>query len=187
MEVLSDEAVLACMATGDGDATAVLVRRFQARVYGLARTIVGDGPLAEDVAQEAFVRAWRSAMSFDPRRGGVAGWLLTITRNLAIDQVRARRQRPTDSIDPHLHALLADDPAPEVQAVQSVQVRAALAALGSLPPGQRRAVLLATYGGRTAAEVGEMEQIPVGTAKTRIRSGLLALRERFTSPEETQP
>ena len=93
---LSDDALIAGLAVGDEDAASAFVRRFQRRVFGLARTIVGDDRAAEDVAQEAFVRAWRHAGSFDPRRGTVVGWLLTITRNLAIDAVRVRRPLVVD-------------------------------------------------------------------------------------------
>jgi RNA polymerase sigma factor (sigma-70 family) len=85
---LSDEALLAGLAAGQTDAAAAFIRRYQARVYGLAVTIVRDPGTAEDVAQETFVRAWRHAHTYDPRRGRLATWLLTIARNLAIDVVR---------------------------------------------------------------------------------------------------
>ena len=93
---LSDEALLAGFATGDDSSSAAFVRRFQARVYGLALTIVRDPAVAEDVSQEAFGRAWRHAGAYDPRRGRVATWLLSITRNLAIDALRMRRAEPVD-------------------------------------------------------------------------------------------
>jgi RNA polymerase sigma factor (sigma-70 family) len=85
MGVSDDEALLAGMAAGDAQAAAAFVRRYQARVYGLALTVVGLPAVAEEVAQEAFVRAWRFAGGYDPRRGAVATWLLTITRNAAVD------------------------------------------------------------------------------------------------------
>src|ERR1700704_1503346 len=91
MWAVSDDALVAGLAAGDQDAAAAFVRRFERRVFGLARTIVPDDRAAEDVAQEAFLRAWRHAAAYDPRRGSVVGWLLTITRNLAIDAVRVRR------------------------------------------------------------------------------------------------
>lgn len=176
MQPLSDEALLAGMATGDADAAAVLVRRFQGRVYGLARSIVVDTQLAEDVAQEAFVRAWRRADSYDPYRGAVAPWLLTITRNVALDLVRSRRVRPAEALDPHIGGLLAGDLDPDDAAVRAVEAQRVTVALAALPEGQRRAVVLATYAGRTALEVSEIDGIPVGTAKTRIREGLRRLR-----------
>ena len=88
---VSDDALVAGLAAGDSDAASAFVRRFQRRVFGLARTIVPDNRAAEDVAQEAFLRAWRHAAAYDPDAGSVVGWLLTITRNLAIDAVRVRR------------------------------------------------------------------------------------------------
>jgi len=92
----SDEALLAGLANGDREAAAAFVRRFQKRVYGLALGIVGDAGTAEDVAQEAFTRAWRRADGYDARRGRVLTWLLTITRSTAIDVVRLRRAQPMD-------------------------------------------------------------------------------------------
>ena len=96
MWTVSDETLVAGLAAGDRDAASAFVQRFQRRVFGLARTIVVDDRAAEDIAQEAFVRAWKHAGAFDPRRGSVVGWLLTITRNLAIDALRRRRAQPTD-------------------------------------------------------------------------------------------
>src|SRR5262245_193184 len=90
----TDETLLAGMGAGDPDAAAAFVRRYQARVYGLAMTVVGVAAVAEEVAQEAFLRAWRYSGDYDPRRGAVATWLLTITRNAAIDAMRLRRDQP---------------------------------------------------------------------------------------------
>jgi RNA polymerase sigma factor (sigma-70 family) len=179
-----DDALLAGMAAGDGDAVVAFVRRFQRRVYGLALSIVADPVLAEDVAQEAFVRAWRNAAGFDARRGSVAGWLLTVTRNLAIDAIRLRR---ADPVDPE--ALLAlhlpsHDVAPEAAVAAADDARRLATALRGLPVEQRRAVVLAGIGGRTAREVGEIEDIPVGTAKTRIRAAMLKLRDALLPEHE---
>ena len=91
---LSDDSLLAGMALGDADATAAFVRRYQPRVYGLALAIVGSSAVAEEVAQEAFLRIWRNAAVYDARRGQVATWVLTITRNLSIDALRLRGEQP---------------------------------------------------------------------------------------------
>ena len=96
VSTVSDEALLAGLATGDRDAAAGFVRRIQSRVYGLAVTILGDPQAAEDVAQETFVRAWRHASSYDARRGSVSAWVLTIARNLALDRARLKRSQPVD-------------------------------------------------------------------------------------------
>ena len=171
----SDEALLAGYATGDPTAEAAFVRRFQRRLYGLALTMVGEGEAA-DVAQEAFVRAWRHAGAFDPRRGSVAAWLSTITRNLALDHLRARRARPADAVDPVSLVLTATTPGPDDRAVLGDEMGRAVAALRALPEDQRRALVLAALGGRTAREIGEIDGVPLGTAKTRIRTALQRVR-----------
>lgn len=180
---LSDEALLAAVALAERDAMAVFIRRFQSRVYGLAVSIISDRSMADDVAQQAFERAWRHAASYDARRGAVATWLLTITRNLAIDTLRVRRPEP---MDPWIAAdLLPADPAdPARSAIESDDMRRLRRALLALPEEQRRAVVLATIGGRTTVEIGVLEGIPTATAKTRLRTGLRRLREQTTSEVE---
>jgi RNA polymerase sigma-70 factor (ECF subfamily) len=172
----ADEALVAGLAVGDPDAALAFVRRFQRRVFGCALAVVGDAGRAEDVAQEAFVRAWRHAAVYDSRRASVATWLLTITRNLAIDAVRVERVRPADLLD--VIDLTQADTAtgPADLATRTAEVDRVIAALRVLPPDQRRAVVLASVHGRTAAEISEIEGIPLGTAKTRVRSGLMKLR-----------
>jgi len=177
-----DDALLAGVATGDRDAALAFVRRFQRLVYGCALAIVGDHGRAEDVAQEAFVRAWRHAAVYDPRRGSVATWLLAITRNLAIDSLRVERVRPADLVGVVDLRLVDPSAGPAELADRGSEVERAMSALRALPDEQRRAVVLASIYGRTAAEISELERIPLGTAKTRIRSGLLRLRDTL-APE----
>jgi RNA polymerase sigma-70 factor (ECF subfamily) len=173
---LSDEGLLAGMAVGEHAAAVTFVRRYQRRVFGLAYSMVGDAGVAEDVAQEAMIRVWRHAPVFDPRRGSVASWVLTITRNLAIDALRLRRAVPTDPDDFAAAAALNHELNPE-DAAHRGDVRSTVrAALSGLPAEQRRAVVLAAVYGRTALEISESEGIPLGTAKTRIRTALIRLR-----------
>jgi RNA polymerase sigma factor (sigma-70 family) len=178
---LSDEALLAGMAAGDADAATAFVRRFQARVYGLVVTIVRDAGTAEDVAQETFVRAWRHAHSYDPRRGRVATWLLTIARNLAIDVIRVKTAQP---LDPDLVAERLQSTAGADQSLPADERERVRGAIAELPPEQRRALFLAAYLGRTAKEVGELEGVPLGTAKTRIRAAMLKLRDSLEAANE---
>jgi RNA polymerase sigma-70 factor (ECF subfamily) len=181
---LSDEALVAGLAAGDSRASAAFVRRFQARVYGLAVTMVGDFAVAEEIAQEAFTRAWRHAGSYDARRGRVATWLLSITRNLAIDHLRAKRSEPLDpeAIGAAERALWAT--ASQSAAGEAGETAELREALGDLPEDQRRALLLAALFGYTAREIGAIEEIPVGTAKTRIRAAMKKLdREAGTGGE----
>ncbi|WP_205739809.1 sigma-70 family RNA polymerase sigma factor [Georgenia sp. SYP-B2076] len=173
----ADAALVDGLALDDEQAAVAFVRRFQAPVYGLALSVTRDPALAEDVSQEVFVRAWRAAASYDIRRASVLTWLLTITRNAAIDAVRMRRSTPTadDALEQMLAATM--HPAePEEMALQHLESDRAMARLRELPPEQARAVALAVIGGCTALEVSRHEGIPLGTAKTRIRTGLRRVR-----------
>ncbi len=173
---LSDEALLAGMAVGEQAAAVAFVRRYQRRVFGLAYSMTSDAGVAEDVAQEAMIRVWKHAPVFDPRRGSVTSWVLTITRNLTIDALRMRRAVPTDPDDFAASAMRSHEHNPE-DSVRRGEVRHTVrAALEVLPPEQRRAVVLASVYGRTALEISESEDIPLGTAKTRIRTALIRLR-----------
>jgi RNA polymerase sigma factor (sigma-70 family) len=176
MRKLSDESLLAGLGSGDRDAAAAFVARFQSRVFGLTRSILRDRGAAEEAAQEAFVRAWRHASAYDPRRGTVAAWLLTIARNVSINMLPARR---FDPIDPEV--LLAmeakrrrdEGDAEESGAFESEPLRAALR---RLPEEQRRALVLAVFYGFTAKEMSELDGLPLGTVKTRVRAAMMKLR-----------
>ncbi len=180
---VSDEALLAGIAVGDTSAAVTFVRRYQRRVFGLAYSMTGDAGVAEDVAQEAMVRVWRHAPVFDPRRGSVTSWVLTITRNLAIDALRLRRAVPTDPNDLSLSMLASNERDPEEAASRGDARATVRAVLGVLPEEQRRAVVLAAVYGRTALEISESEGIPLGTAKTRIRTALIRLRAAIDNVE----
>jgi RNA polymerase sigma-70 factor (ECF subfamily) len=182
----SDEALFAGFATGDVDAATVFVRRFQARVFGLALSMTRDASEADEVAQDAFVRAWRYAASFDARRGSVAGWLLGITRNVAIDRMRMsshRRERLDVDARGDLALQLALEAAAGEDVSEAAERHDALArvarSLRSLPPEQSDALLAVTLRGLTTREYAEAAGVPLGTAKTRIRLGLRKLRQRL--------
>jgi RNA polymerase sigma-70 factor (ECF subfamily) len=175
-EGLSDEALLAGLGAGDESACLAFVRRYERRVYGLAVGMVGDPRLAEDISQETFLRVWRHAPMFDARRGSVATWVLTITRNLAIDALRLHRATPTDPDELIGLGMLSGEPAPEASAEVRSEINGLRAAFAGLPQEQRRALVLAAIYGRTAAEISVIESIPLGTAKTRIRAGLGKVR-----------
>lgn len=172
----SDAALMSALAVDDEAAAVAFVRRFQGPVFGLAVSITHDRALAEDVAQEAFLRAWRAAGNYDARRGSVLTWLLTITRNLAIDAIRARRSFPLEAgeLEVLITTTLAGG-APDGSGGR-VEAMAAAERLAQLPVEQARAVVLAVIGGRTVTEVADYEGIPLGTAKTRVRTGLRRMR-----------
>ena len=183
---VADDALVAGMAAGDADAASAFVERFQRRVYGLAYTIVGDARGAEDVAQEALLRAWRHADVFDPRRGSVTTWLLTITRNLSIDSLRVRRPVAIDPDAVTDLAPVAPGHGPAEIALVRDDVGRLREALTGLPDEQRRAVVLAGVVGLSARVVAEREDNPLGTAKTRIRTGLGRLRVAMASEERAE-
>jgi RNA polymerase sigma factor (sigma-70 family) len=172
---LPDETLLAGLGAGDADLAIAFVRRFQRVVYGVALTVTRDPVTAEDVAQQAFEQAWRHAQVYDSRRGSVRAWLTTIAHNLAIDVLRARASAPVDPAD--LPALLtAVTDTPERLAVARDSAAGLRRALAQLPGTQARAVAMAGIYGMTARQVAVTEGIPLGTAKTRIRDGMLKLR-----------
>ncbi|MFF0065233.1 RNA polymerase sigma factor [Streptomyces sp. NPDC005279] len=181
----SDEALLSGLATGDPEIAVAFVRRFQRVVFGVAIAVIGDSQLAEDIAQQTFERAWRHAQIYDSRRGSVKTWLTTIAHNLAIDAVRARRSRPVAPED--LDALLdivTDTPEQHAIADEtSVRIRTAVA---DLPRDQARALVMAGIYGMTGQQIAEFERIPLGTAKSRIRSAMGKLRAALEA-EERRP
>ncbi len=171
----SDEALVAGLAAGDAASAQEFVRRWQSRAFGLARAILGDDGRAEDAAQEAFVRAWRYAAAFDPRRGSVGTWLLMMVRSAALDALRVERARPRQLMaDVEMGPDPRDGPA-EV-AERGEQLAWVAERLRRLPEEQRRVLVLATIHGCTGREIAEREEIPLGTAKTRLRTALGAVR-----------
>jgi RNA polymerase sigma-70 factor (ECF subfamily) len=167
------------VAAGDMDAAADLYDRYAPQVYALARRIVRNDGDAEDVVQEVFSQAWRTAERYDSRRGSVIGWLLIITRTRAIDKIRARQARPDTVGDVMPDALAAADvPQPDllVAAEQASRVREALLAL---PAPQRTALELAYYEGLTQSEIAARLSEPLGTIKTRMRTALSTLRAKL--------
>jgi RNA polymerase sigma-70 factor (ECF subfamily) len=179
---LPDEALLAGLATGDPELAAVFVRRFQRRVFGVAMAVTGDEQLAEDVAQSTFERAWRHAQIYDSRRGSVATWLTTIAHNLAVDVVRARRSRPMapEDVDAVIGVVTET---PEQWALADEASAELRAAVSRLPREQARALVMAGIYGMTAQQIADTEEIPLGTAKTRIRSAMAKLRTTLASPK----
>ena len=176
MRPLPDESLLAGFASRDPEGSAAFVRRFQGRVFGLALAILKEPAIAEEIAQETFVRAWEHAGVFDPRRGRVDTWLLTIARNLAIDALRVRGRDMNVLEDTTLLYLSGAEPDTERDGMLAVEVARLRRAILELPEEQRRVLVLAAFQGRTSREISEREGIPLGTAKTRLRAAMLRLR-----------
>ena len=162
---------------GDEAAFAVLYDATAARVFGLAVRVVRDPAQAEEVAQESFLEIWRTAGRFDPAKGSALSWLLTITHRKAVDRVRsAEAASRRDTAYQHHNQPVEHDVTAEA-AEASLEARRVRGALATLTEVQREAVSLAFLGGYTHTEVATMLDLPVGTAKTRIRDGMIRLRD----------
>ena len=173
----SDAALMRAFAERDQAAAAELFDRFASRVYGLGIVMLGGDAAAQDLVQDTFVKLWRSAGRFDPGRGKLETWVLLVARSLAIDSLRRRvlEARVLERTGPAREA--SEEPGPDHVAETADLSDRARRAMAGLSNGQRAALELAYFGGKTSAEVAELEGIPLGTAKTRIRTALLKLRE----------
>jgi len=180
-----DQAALERMARGDQAGLAEMYDRHGRLVYSLALRIVRDRGDAEDVTQDVFVQAWRQASRFDTTRGNVAAWLLTMARSRAIDLIRRRRIRPQPGADDMVMETKDASPAPDVQFEWVQRAEVIQEAMGALPLLQRLAIELAFFEGLTQAEIAEQLEVPLGTVKTRIRQGLLKLRDRLAGAGAT--
>lgn len=180
---VQDSDLCAMAASGDGRALEELYDRYARLVMSLALRILSDPPSAEELTQEVFFKAWKQAGAFQEQRGTFVTWLLSITHNMAIDELRKRKRRPqrADLEDPI--ATLAN----VVDADRTVEDLAWLGALraevsdalASLPGNQRQPIELAYYKGLTQREVATLLDVPLGTIKTRMRLGMRKLREEL--------
>lgn len=164
------------LALGEVDAVASLYDRYAARVMGLAFRILRHSGDAEDVVQEVFAQAWRSAPGYEGSRGTVAGWLLMMARTRAIDKLRARRARGDVAGEPIAEAIPANETPQPDRLIADEQAALMRGALVALPAEQRQALELAYFEGLTQSEIAAHLSTPLGTVKTRIRTALIALR-----------
>ncbi len=167
--------LLTSVARGDQPAFEHVYEQVSGPVYGLALRIIRDPAQSEEVAQEVLVELWRTASRFDPGRGSAMSWVMTLAHRRAVDRVRSAQaaadreqragtaERDYDEVSESVHARLERE-----------QVRRCLS---TLTETQRESVTLAYYGGYTYREVGELLKVPLGTIKTRMRDGLIRLRD----------
>ena len=177
---LSDEALLALIARGEEDALAELYDRFGQLAYGLAVRIVRDRALAEDVVQEAFLAAWRSAARFVAERGRARAWLLTLVHRRAVDAVRREDLRKTEPLEATNEE---GDDVTDSDAWRHLERERVRQALVRLPDRQREALELAYYHGYTQSELADRLGEPIGTIKSRTFAGLARLRDLLAEPE----
>lgn len=185
VDAASDDELMQAIARQDSAALVALYDRYGRLAFGLAYRIVNDGPLGEEIVQDAFMQVWRRAATYHPNQGGNArAWLLTIVHHRAIDMVRrAGGQRPPDvPLDDARDLVAGTDVWREVSArLTQADVRAAVAAL---PPEQREAIELAYFQGLSQSEIAERLQTPLGTVKGRMRLGLKKLYDALVEPVE---
>ncbi|MEZ5284627.1 MAG: sigma-70 family RNA polymerase sigma factor [Vicinamibacterales bacterium] len=178
---IDDRDAIRRVAAQDGLGLEALYDRYSTVVYSLALRVLRDAADAEDVTQEVFAQIWTQAGRFDPSRGVVAAWVTVLARSRALDRLRRRgpasRTVGGESALPHI-----PDPSPSVEwiAATAEQADAAREALSALPDEQRTAVELAYYEGLTQAEIATRTSAPLGTVKTRIRTGVQRLRDAVT-------
>jgi RNA polymerase sigma-70 factor, ECF subfamily len=173
------ERLLALVARGDEQAFAELYQRVAAAVFGLVTRVVRDPAQAEEVTQEMFVELWRTASRFDPARGSARSWIMTCAHRRAVDRVRSAESaaRRDDLAGRRDQGRPYDEVVEQVEAgLEREHVRRGLDALTDL---QREAVVLAYYGGYTHREISELLGVPSGTVKTRLRDGLIRLRDHL--------
>jgi RNA polymerase sigma factor (sigma-70 family) len=182
----ADQRLMRSFAQRDPAAAEILYRRFAGRIYGLGLVMLGNDAAAQDLVQDTYVKLWRSADRYDRSRGALETWVLLIARSLAIDAIRRRvlEARTLERSEPPPQA--DQEPGPDDRAVTRDLTEQARRAMAQLPPEQRAALELAYLGGKTSTEISDLEGIPVGTAKTRIRAALLRLREAMAPETERE-
>ena len=172
--VSADLALVTGLKSGDQSAMAQLYDRYSSVVYAVALRVLGDTGAAEDVLQEVFLQLWRKPSAFDAARGSLGSWLAVITRNRAIDLLR-RRKPETDIED--VIVSVSPDLAGEAERMRAVEkVRGVM---GGMTAAQRTALEMAYWEGMSHSEIADKTGEPLGTVKTRIRAGLMALRKAF--------
>src|SRR4249919_2023570 len=172
----ADRAVLVRLADGELDALEDLYDRYKTMAFSIAYRITNDTTMAEDVVQDAFLGAWRNAARYIEGRGSVKTWLLSIVHHRAIDAIRRRRpttELPDLELPPPAAFTLPDVWAEVAAGLDADTVREALAVLSDV---QRQAIELAYFGGLTQQEIADRTGTPLGTVKSRMRLGLLAMR-----------
>jgi RNA polymerase sigma-70 factor (ECF subfamily) len=179
--ILADEDLISLVETGDADAFATLYDRHSRAAFSLAYRMMGERQAAEDLAQDAFLKAWRGAGSYRAERGSVRTWILSIVHNRGIDQLRshASRRRTQDKIEPTTPLSQPSEAFAETwRNSQRDQVREAM---GTLPSEQLKILELAYFSGYTHVEISELLGLPLGTVKGRMRLGLKKIRDFFES------
>jgi RNA polymerase sigma-70 factor (ECF subfamily) len=182
MERKDDVAIASRLLSRDESTLRSVIKQYGGLVHGMARRVIAEPSLAEEVAQDTFLALWRRPGAFDPGRGSLQAFLLGVARNKAVDLVRREEalRRAKDALAAEVKLV----PVEETPSFGIEERQAVHSALASLSEIQREALVLAYFGGRTYREVAEELNIPEGTAKTRLRDGLIKLREMMQVEKE---
>jgi RNA polymerase sigma-70 factor (ECF subfamily) len=175
----SKEELLARVATGDQQAFAALYDEVSPRVFGLIRRLLVDHSQSEEVTQEVFLEIWQNATRYEPTKGGALTWILTMAHRRAVDRIRASQASRDRDVKIGIRDFVAeyDNVSETVEiTIEHERVKEAMAQLTEL---QRQAVTLAYYGGFSHSEVAAMLKVPLGTVKTRLRDGMIRLRDEL--------
>ena len=185
--ILADEDLISLVETADAEAFATLYDRHSRAAFSLAYRMMGERQASEDLAQDAFLKVWRSASSYRAERGSVRTWILSIVHNRGIDQIRsqASRRRRQEEIEASAPRSQPSEAFAETwRNSQREQVREAL---GTLPPEQLKILELAYFSGYTHVELSDLLGLPLGTVKGRMRLGLKKIRDYFESRDAAVP
>lgn len=174
---MDDASLLRAVQRGEQDAVAVLYDRYGGVAYGLAFRITNNAATAEDVVQDAFISLWKQAPRFDPERGQVRSWLLTIVHHRAVDAVRRRANRPERALPEGPEEFVATIGRPEELTAMMLDAKAVREAVRLIPEDQRRTIEMAYFMGMTHVEIAEQTGVPLGTVKSRLRIGIEKMRE----------
>jgi len=176
LRALADEELMERVHDGEVRAFEVVFDRHATAAFSLAYRMSGRRAAAEDIVQEAFLSLWRSSRAYDPARGSVRSWVLSVVHNRAIDALRRQGARDRDVPDDGIAERLSSPDRTDAEAERRDDARRVRTALDELPPDQRRVIELAFFGGFTHTQIAEMLDLPPGTVKGRMRLGLTKMR-----------
>jgi len=189
-ESLGDENLLTLIAHGDKEALECFYERFSTQVFSLARYMLKDEAIAEEIAQDVFLAVWQKAGTFKANRGSPKGWLMSIAHHRVIDHVRSAK-RARASMDRMAQEMASMEMLYQVrtedEAFRSIERQEIAKALQTIPEAQRTVILMSYFQGYSQSEIAEILEQPLGTVKTRIRLGMQKLRSIFKNEAALSP
>jgi len=185
--ILADEDLISLVEAADAEAFATLYDRHSRAAFSLAYRMMGERQASEDLAQDAFLKVWRSASSYRAERGSVRTWILSIVHNRGIDQIRSQASRRRRQEEMEASAPRSQPSEAFAETWRNSQREQVREALGTLPPEQLKILELAYFSGYTHMEISNLLDLPLGTVKGRMRLGLKKIRDYFESRDAAVP